>query len=57
MVIIGNNMVPLCEVCNKHMTEEDGDLEDDVTIFSDCCERCGLCVRCREFGNHDCEDE
>lgn len=47
--------VPLCEVCLQPMTEEDGDLEDDVTISADCCGRCGLCHECREFGEHDCD--
>lgn len=48
-------VVPLCEVCDKVMTVEEGDLDDLVSVPADCCDRCGLCKNCRINGNHDCD--
>lgn len=43
----------LCEVCGAAMGSDD--LEDGVSVPADCCERVGLCARCREPGAHDCD--
>jgi hypothetical protein len=48
-------MGDLCEICLRPFTDED--LEDGVTIPADCCDRVGLCARCREEGEHDCDGE
>lgn len=45
---------PLCEVCLDPFEEDD--LEDDVTIPAECCDRIGLCAECRQFGHHDCDE-
>jgi hypothetical protein len=52
-IMTGFGMPDLCENCNRVLTAED--IEDGVTILTDCCELCGLCSECRKPGNHDCE--
>lgn len=44
----------ICEVCDRPFAHRD--LEDGVTRTADCCERAGLCARCRKPGEHDCDE-
>ncbi len=47
--------VPLCEVCDSPLTDEDVD-DDGYTTPAEC-GRVGLCDFCRACVNHDHDDE